>query len=126
MAPTFQKLAQAFQGVKDIVIAEVDCEAYPIISEKFKIKEYPTIKLYDKENNIVKYTGNRKLEDLVKFVNSNNTGSKTAGPLQGEKPEEIGTKPEFDDLIKSFFSKPDDRERTFELAGAKARGTKDL
>lgn len=67
--PIYQELGERFKDNPSVVIAKMDATANEL--EHTKIQSFPTIKLYKKETNeVVDYAGERNLEGLSKFVES--------------------------------------------------------
>jgi len=63
------KLGEKFADRSDIVIAKMDSTANEL--EDVKIQGFPTIKLFKKgDNKVVDYNGERTLEGLTKFLES--------------------------------------------------------
>ncbi|XP_030757777.1 protein disulfide-isomerase-like [Sitophilus oryzae] len=85
LAPIYDKLGEHFKDNEDVVIAKLDATVNGL--ETIKIRNYPTIKLFKKENNeVVEYLGHRTLEGLIKFVES---GGKDGG--DADVPDELQT-----------------------------------
>jgi protein disulfide-isomerase-like protein len=69
----YQKLAEHFADSKSVVIAKIDATSNDVAG----IVEYPTIKLYSKEDKLGKlFEGSKSYEDILEFVN--NAGSRIA------------------------------------------------
>lgn len=70
LAPTYDQLGEKYKDHESIVIAKMDAASNEL--EHTKINSYPTIKLYKKETNeAVEYNGERNLEGLSKFLETN-------------------------------------------------------
>ncbi|KAH9365426.1 hypothetical protein HPB48_003216 [Haemaphysalis longicornis] len=70
LAPIYDELAEKYKDRDDILIVKMDSTANEL--EHTKIGSFPTIKLYKKETNeAVDYNGERTLEGLSKFLDTN-------------------------------------------------------
>lgn len=70
LAPIYDELAEKYKDRDDILIVKMDSTANEL--EHTKIGSFPTIKLYRKETNeAVDYNGERTLEGLSKFLDTN-------------------------------------------------------
>jgi len=70
LAPTYERLADAFAHAKDkVIIAKVDAdgEGKPL-GAKYEVTGFPTLKWFDANGVATPYEGGRELEDLVAFV----------------------------------------------------------
>jgi flagellar motility protein MotE (MotC chaperone) len=71
MAPDWEKLAEAFDGDKVGLVAEVDCTAEgKSLCDAHGIKGFPTLK-YGDPNSLEDYQGQRSYKDLEKFAKDN-------------------------------------------------------
>lgn len=69
LVPIWDKLGEKFADNANIVIAKMDSTANEL--EDIKIQGFPTIKLFKKgDNKVVDYNGERTLEGLTKFLES--------------------------------------------------------
>lgn len=69
LEPLWNELGEHFKESKDVVIAKMDSTKNEI--ESFKIKAFPTIKLFSKGIlNVKDYNGERTFEGVLKFVES--------------------------------------------------------
>lgn len=66
LAPIYDKLGEHFAKDDDVIIAKIDATVNEL--EHTKIKSFPTIKLYTKDNQVKEYNGERTLDGLSKFV----------------------------------------------------------
>jgi protein disulfide-isomerase A1 len=74
------QLGEKFASDSSIVIAKMDSTVNEL--EHTKINSFPTIKLYKKgDNKIVEYSGERTLEGLSKFIETDGSYGQ-AGPDQ--------------------------------------------
>lgn len=77
LAPTWDKLGEKYKENEDIVVAKMDSTANEL--EDIKIQGFPTIKLFKKgDNKVVDYNGERTLEGLSKFLDSDGTDGAAA------------------------------------------------
>jgi len=81
LAPIYDQLAENFKTNSDIVVAKMDSTVNEL--EDIKIQSFPTIKLFTKENQVIDYNGERTLEGLTKFLESN--GKEGAQPAAEEE-----------------------------------------
>ncbi|XP_076663631.1 protein disulfide isomerase [Andrena cerasifolii] len=83
LAPIYDALGEKYKDSEDIVIAKMDATANE--QEDVKIINYPTITLYKKETNeAVQYVGERTLEGLSKFLDSDGAYGQAAEEAQEE------------------------------------------
>lgn len=69
LAPIYEALGEKYKDSETIVVAKMDATANEL--EDVKIVNFPTIILYKKDTNeAVSYNGERTLEDLSKFLDS--------------------------------------------------------
>lgn len=70
LAPTWDKLGEKFTGDENVVIAKMDSTANEV--EEFEIQGFPTLKFFPSgSDKVVDYNGDRTLDAMVEFVNSN-------------------------------------------------------
>lgn len=70
LAPKYEKLALAFAGETDVLIAKVDATENPDLANKYEVTGYPTIKFFAPGSSEAEsYEGARELEDMIKFIN---------------------------------------------------------
>jgi len=82
LAPIWDQLGDKFKDSADIVIAKVDATVNEI--EGVKVSSFPTLKYFangSTKETVINYSGERTLEELVRFVES---GGKQAEPAAGE------------------------------------------
>jgi protein disulfide isomerase family A protein 3 len=65
--PTYSKLAQHYAGQSNLVLGQMDATANDI-PPGFEVTGFPTIYFVPTNNQPVKYTGNRELDDLIDFI----------------------------------------------------------
>jgi len=96
LAPIYDKLGEKFKDHESIVIAKMDSTANEL--EHTKINSFPTIKLFKKgDNQVVEYSGERTLEGLSKFLESDGSYGQAA-PDQAEEEDEDDDSPKKDEL----------------------------
>jgi len=80
LAPTWEKLATAFDSESKVVIANIDADKYRDIGGRYGVSGFPTIKFFPKggKQDPQSYDGGRELSDLVRFINEK------AGTQRGE------------------------------------------
>ncbi|CAF1081329.1 unnamed protein product [Adineta steineri] len=84
LTPIYEQLGEKYKDNADIVIAKMDATANEL--EDIKIQSFPTIKLFPKDSDeVIDYHGERTLEGLTKFVDSN---GKEAGKIPDEMSEQ--------------------------------------
>jgi len=93
LAPIWDKLGEKYKDSEEVVIAKMDSTANEV--EDVKIQSFPTIKWWNKDNEMVDYQGGRTLDDFVKFIES---GGKDMGSPSEEAPEEEEPLPEEEDM----------------------------
>jgi len=85
LEPVYNELGAKYADKDDVVIAKMDATANEL--EHTKINSFPTIKLYKKETNeVVDFNGERNLEGLSAFIDSD--GTVGASPKTEEQDEE--------------------------------------
>nr|XP_012149212.1 PREDICTED: protein disulfide-isomerase isoform X2 [Megachile rotundata] len=83
LAPIYEALGEKYKDNEDIVIAKMDATANEL--EDVSVVSFPTITLYKKEtNDAVDYNGERTLEGLSKFIDSDGTYGQAAKEAQEE------------------------------------------
>lgn len=71
LAPEYEKLANAFAGEDEVVIAKVDADAHRDLGSKYGVSGFPTIKFFSKTEKVTPadYQGGRDLASFVTFIN---------------------------------------------------------
>lgn len=70
LAPIYDQLGEKYKDHETIVIAKMDAASNEL--EHTRVNSYPTIKLYKRETNeAIEYNGERTLEGLSKFLETN-------------------------------------------------------
>jgi len=96
LSPIYDQLAEKFADNSAIVVAKVDSTINEM--EHTKINSFPTIKLYKKgDNKVVEYNGERTLEGLSKFLESDGSYGQAA-PDEAEEADEDDDAPKKDEL----------------------------
>ena len=81
LAPTYEKVARAFERDADVTVAKMDAVANDVPDARFVVKGFPAIYLRVGEV-IVPYAGDRSGADMVKFVRTH-LGER--GRVEGEE-----------------------------------------
>jgi protein disulfide-isomerase A6 len=106
LAPTWEKLATAFDGEKRVVIAKVDADAHRSLGERFGVTGFPTIKYFppgkgSAESVVTSYEGGRDLINFVEFLNEKSGTERTP---EGNMKPEAGRLAEFDSFASRFMT----------------------
>ncbi|KAJ3121280.1 protein disulfide-isomerase precursor [Nowakowskiella sp. JEL0407] len=90
LAPIWEELATKLKSVTGIRIAKMDATENDLPADSpFRVEGFPTLKLYKAETNeIVDYTGDRSLDDLIKFLKNNAVHGKEISEAK-ESPAEV-------------------------------------
>lgn len=86
LAPIYDKLGEHFESDDSVVIAKMDATTNEL--EHTKISSFPTIKLYNKDNQALDYNGERTLDALIKFVESDGEAAHATPDVSEEESEE--------------------------------------
>lgn len=87
LAPIYDQLGEKYKDSESIVIAKMDAASNEL--EHTRINSYPTIKLYKKETNeAIEYNGERTLEGLSKFLETNGDYGRAAPDDVSEEVDE--------------------------------------
>ena len=91
LAPAYIDLAKAVkESDKDIIIAELDCTVHKSMASKYSIKGYPTLILFENEEE-TRYKGDRSVKDMTEFLD-NNIKNMQFKRKTGTKPDENKSK----------------------------------
>ncbi|KDN44078.1 disulfide isomerase [Tilletiaria anomala UBC 951] len=81
LAPTYEKLADAFASSNEVVIAKVDADSNKALGKRYGIQGFPTLKWFPGSTSAPEsaeaYSGGRSLDDLAAFV-TQKTGVKSS------------------------------------------------
>lgn len=87
LAPIYEQLGEKYKDHENIVIAKMDAASNEL--EHTRINSYPTIKLYKMETNeAIEYNGERTLEGLSKFLETNGDYGRAAPDDVSEETDE--------------------------------------
>jgi len=81
LAPKYEQLGEIFAGEPDVVIGKVDAteEDGGVLASKYGVTGYPTLKFFPAgASEPVDYQGERELESLLEYINSNAGTYRTA------------------------------------------------
>ncbi|KAJ4768102.1 Disulfide-isomerase-like protein [Rhynchospora pubera] len=109
-APTYEKVASIFKLDEDVVIARVNGDEYPEVSEKYADNGYPSLWFIPKGNTAVEeYEEGRTVEEIVEFINQK---CGTNRDFDGQLTSRAGIVESLDALVKEFVSAVnDEREK---------------
>ncbi|KAG6816905.1 hypothetical protein H0H87_001858 [Tephrocybe sp. NHM501043] len=96
-APTWDKLVEELAAdTPQVKLAQVDCSMHGDLCTEKQVNSYPTIKMYNKGEEVGKYHGGRDLSDLHKFVNRHAEGiaPPPSAPSPPQKAEDRDSKPQ--------------------------------
>lgn len=65
---TFEKIVLNLQGNDDIIIAEINVDENEINHPSVSVRNFPIVKLYTVDGEVVNYNGNNTLKDLLEFL----------------------------------------------------------
>merc|ERR1712032_1440204 len=87
LVPTWDKLGEKYKDSETIVIAKMDSTTNEV--EDVKIQGFPTIKLFKKDDNkVIDYNGERTLDGLVRFLESDGVDGAAAEDDEDEDDED--------------------------------------
>jgi len=71
LAPDYEKVAAAFAGEENVVVAKIDADKYKEIAGKFGVTGFPTIKWFPKAEKATPepYDGARDVQSFVNYIN---------------------------------------------------------
>ena len=104
LAPVYEKIAEMYEGEKDLVVAEVNADeaSNKDLAQKYGVTGFPTLKWFPKANKAGEdYNGGRDEKDFIKFF-SEKVGSKRVEG--GGLTEDAGTDTELDLLASGFMA----------------------
>jgi len=90
LVPTWDKLGEKYRDSETVVIAKMDSTANEL--EDVKVQGFPTIKLFKKgDNKVIDYNGERTLDGLVKFIESDGVhGAAAEGDDEEDEDDDLG------------------------------------
>ncbi|XP_068645174.1 protein disulfide-isomerase-like [Aristolochia californica] len=71
LLPILDEVVVSFQNDKDVVSAKIDVTANDIPTGSFGVKGYPTLYFLSSSGKISQYGGNRSVEDIFDFIQTN-------------------------------------------------------
>ncbi|KAL3899534.1 MAG: hypothetical protein SGCHY_001968 [Lobulomycetales sp.] len=103
LAPTWEKVAEAFKNEHNCVVAKVDATAQPSLGEAYGVTGYPTLKFFpaNAKESPVAYESGRDEDSIVEFLNEK-CGTKrmaNGGLLPG-----AGTDDKLNEKVAAFIS----------------------
>jgi len=102
LAPDYEKVANAFRGEKNIVIAKVDADAHKEVGTKYGVTGFPTIKFYPRNNKDGEdYSSGRDVDSFINFINDKAGTHRSANGLLNDK---AGLVESFNDLVSKFVA----------------------
>lgn len=89
LAPIYDAVGERFKDDETVMIAKVDATANDFATDKFEVKGFPTLYLYQaKTGKVIAYNGDRTEDSLVEFVNKNRSAGAKAAKEEEKKEEE--------------------------------------
>jgi len=101
LVPEYEKVASAFAGEANVVIAKVDCDAEKDLGSRFGVTGYPTIKFFGRNNKQAPETYERA-RDAQTFVDFMNEKAGTSRDAQGRLGATYGRIPALDSIARRF------------------------
>lgn len=123
LAPTYEKVAAAFAGEPNVVIAKVDADKHRSLGERFGVEGFPTIKYFaagaegSLEEQAEDYPGGRSAADFMDFINEK---AGTFRKLDGSLLPIAGRVSKLDEIAKKYIEKGADKKALAEEAKAVA------
>jgi len=73
LAPDYEKVAAAFVGEDDVVVAKIDADAHRDLASKYGVSGFPTLKWFSKSNKDTPntYEGPRDIQSFINYINQN-------------------------------------------------------
>ncbi|KAE8657631.1 Protein disulfide isomerase-like 2-1 [Hibiscus syriacus] len=110
LAPTYEKVATAFNSEEGVVVANLDADKYRDLAEKYGISGFPTLKFFPKANKAGEnYEGGRDLDDFVTFINEKCGTSRDA---KGQLTSKAGILSSLDAIVKEFVAASADEKKS--------------
>jgi len=96
LEPEYEKVAKAFEGDAEVVIAKLDADAHRDLGSQYGVSGFPTLKWFPKNDKSgQEYNAGRTPEEFVAFVNEQ-TGSERT--LAGGVTDKAGRIDQLDDI----------------------------
>lgn len=119
LAPVYEKVGQAFDGEKGVLVAKIDADKHRSIGERFGVQGFPTIKFFPAgasgslESQAEDYNGGRDEQAFIDFLNEKAGTARASG---GGVTPSAGRVAVMDDLAAEFLAASD---KAAALAAAK-------
>jgi len=121
LAPTYEKVAEAFRAESNCVVAKVDADSEKELGQRFGVSGFPTIKFFSKSNKEgEEYSGGRGEQDFIDFLNAKCQTNRISG---GALDDEAGRIDAFDSMVQEFMKNKGERESV--LASATESASKE-
>jgi protein disulfide-isomerase A6 len=106
LAPKYEKVATAFAGEKNVVVAKVDATMQILLARKYDVTGYPTLIYFEKGSNKEpnRYNLGRDEEAIVNFINEK---AGTHRNVDGTLKEAAGRVSALDELVKGRAANAD-------------------
>jgi len=102
LAPDYEKVANAFAGDKDVVVAKLDADNYKDLAGRYGVSGFPTLIWFGKNNKAgEKYEKGRDVQSFVDYINEKAGTKRTAS---GKLQESAGKVASLDALASQFAS----------------------
>ncbi|EME29074.1 protein disulfide-isomerase A4 [Galdieria sulphuraria] len=85
LAPEIERLGESVKNNMQIIVAQIDADKDKVLSERFQLQGYPTIKLLSSRNTTsdwIEYTGERTATGLVAFIQNHTQQSIKLIPVE--------------------------------------------
>jgi len=70
VTPIYEDLGKHYEQNDNIVIGKMDAVSNNIPDSRVEVREYPTVKYFRKDGEMLDFTGNFTLPELIEFVDS--------------------------------------------------------
>jgi len=103
LAPDYEKVAAAFAGEKNVVVAKLDADNYKDLAGKYGVSGFPTLLWFGKDNkeNPERYDKARDVQSFVDYINSKAGTHRLAS---GRLEEDAGRISSLDSIAVKFIS----------------------
>jgi protein disulfide-isomerase-like protein len=121
LAPDYEKVANAFVGDADVVIAKVDADAHKDLGGRYGVSGFPTLKWFGKDSkeNPEAYDGARDVQAFVDFINQK---AGTKRKADGRLSEQAGRVAALDELAQQFSKDGANHKDLLKQAEAAVKG----